>query len=61
MNDNIIFLVGSIVTVLWGSMVGALLYAVNTPIKRTGENIIIDPSIITGSSTAIGSLKKANS
>jgi len=40
MTDTIIFLVGAFVTILWGSMVGLLLYAVNTPIKRDKLNSI---------------------
>jgi hypothetical protein len=47
MTDTIIFLVGAFVTILWGSMVGMLIYAINTPIKRTGVDnfpeIMIDP------------------
>lgn len=40
MTDTIIFIVGAFVTILWGSMVGLLLYAVNTPINRSNSSPI---------------------
>jgi hypothetical protein len=35
MSDTMIFLVGSFVTLVWGSMIGALLYAACNPVKRS--------------------------
>jgi len=42
MSDTIIFIVGAFVALLWGSMVGSLIYAANHPIKRTKNDPMID-------------------
>jgi len=42
MTDAIIFIVGFFVTILWGSMIGSLLYAANRPIVRPVKDLDSD-------------------
>jgi len=42
MPDAIILLIGAFVTLIWGSMVGALLYAATHPVKRTNTESVVD-------------------